>query len=100
MLVDERLELANELGALPQLEVGLDALLQAGEAPFLQPGDLSLGPLLVGEVGERRAAPEGEGRPQRLAAPSASPAASAARPDADSSWKRSRSSRPGATCRR
>ena len=65
MLVDERLELADELGALPEPEVGLDALLQAGEAPLLQPGDLSLGPLLVGEVGERRAAPEGEGLAQR-----------------------------------
>ncbi len=60
VLLDERLELAHEVAVAPELEVRLDPLLQAGEARFLEAGDLALGPLLIGEVGERRPAPQGE----------------------------------------
>ena len=65
MLLDERLELADEIATLPELEVGLDALLQAGEAPLLEASDLALGPPLVGEVGKGWAVPQGEGLAER-----------------------------------
>ena len=42
----------------PQREVGVDAILERGEAELLEPADLGLRPRLVGEVGERRPAPE------------------------------------------
>ena len=64
MFLDERLEFAHELagGARAGAVRLLDPLLQAGEARFLEAGDLALGPLLIGEVGERRLAPQGEAR--------------------------------------
>src|SRR5919201_2050214 len=46
-------------------EVGLDPLLEGGETKLFEPGDLGLREQLVGEVCERRAAPERE----RLAQP-------------------------------
>jgi hypothetical protein len=39
-------------------EVGLDPLLERGEAEFLEPSDLGLRERLVGEVRERVAAPQ------------------------------------------
>jgi hypothetical protein len=41
-------------------QVGLDAVLERGEPEFLEPPRLRLGERLVGEVCERRAAPEPE----------------------------------------
>ena len=61
MLGDERLELADELGMAAELEVGVDARLERGEALFLQAAGLGTGERRVGGVGERGAAPEREG---------------------------------------
>jgi hypothetical protein len=58
--LDERFELADQLCVGAECEVGLEAFLERCEAQLLETGDLALGERLVGEVGERRAAPEGE----------------------------------------
>ena len=60
MLGDERLQLADELGVPAELELGVDPLLDRGEAQLLEAGDLALGEGVVGEVGQRLAAPERE----------------------------------------
>ena len=41
-------------------QVGLDALFEAGQSQLLEAGDLALRERLVGEVGQRRPAPERE----------------------------------------
>ena len=63
MLCDEPLELADELGVPAELEVGLDPALERGEPQLLQPRDRRLREALVGDVGQRRPAPQS----QRLA---------------------------------
>ena len=61
-------------------EVGVDPILVGGEPKLLEPDDLRLRERLPGEVGERRAAPEGEriaqgvGRPCGVACPERRPA--------------------------
>jgi hypothetical protein len=60
VLAGQRLELDDHLRVPPQGEVGLDAVLERGEAHFLEPPDLVLREGLVGEVGQRRSAPERE----------------------------------------
>ena len=45
-------------------EVRVDAILERGEAKLLEPTDLGLRPRLVGEVDQRRAAPQRERLPQ------------------------------------
>ena len=62
LLANERLELADELGAAAALEVGVDPRLERGEPELLEPRDLGLRPGLVREVGEGGAAPELERR--------------------------------------
>jgi hypothetical protein len=57
---DERLELADEVGPVPRPQVGVDPPLEGDQAQLLEPGDLRLGELLVGEVGERAPVPEAE----------------------------------------
>ena len=47
-------------------EIRVDAILERGEVKLFQPADLTLRPRLVGELGERRAAPEREGLAQAL----------------------------------
>ncbi len=47
-------------------EIGVDAVLERRQALLLETRDLVLGERLVGEVGQRRAAPEGERRSQAL----------------------------------
>ncbi len=44
----------------PERDVGVDAALERDEAPFLEPRALGPGPRLVGELVQRRPAPEGE----------------------------------------
>ena len=66
VLGDQELELADELAGAAESEVGVDAILERGEAKLLEPTDLTLRPWLVGELGEWRAAPEREGLPQPL----------------------------------
>jgi hypothetical protein len=58
MLGDQRLQLADELAVAAEREPGLDALLERREPQVVEPRDLRLRERLVGEVGERRAAPE------------------------------------------
>jgi hypothetical protein len=58
VLADERVELARDLGMPAAGEVGVDPRAEAAEAQILEPRDLGLGEALVGDVGERRPAPE------------------------------------------
>ena len=60
LLVHEGLQLGHEAPVLAERQLGLDALLDAGQAHLLQPCDRCRGKRLVCEVGERRAAPERE----------------------------------------
>ncbi len=50
----------------PALEVGVDPLLERGEAQLVEPPDLALRESLVGEVGERRPAPERQAQLEAL----------------------------------
>ena len=61
---DEGLELGHELGVAAEREVGVHAPLDRGHAQLLEPGDVGLGERLVGEIRERRPAPEGKGLAQ------------------------------------
>ena len=65
VVLDERLELAHELGVEAAGEVRLDALAQAGQAQVLEPRDLGLREVLLRHVRERRPAPQLERLPQR-----------------------------------
>ena len=56
----ERLQLDDEFVVAPEVEARLDALLLGREPQLLEAGDLGLREVLVPELGERRAAPEGE----------------------------------------
>ena len=59
MLADERLELADEVPrGSPELELGVDPLLEHRQLQLLEPRDLALREGLVAELLERRAAPE------------------------------------------
>ena len=94
MLADEHLELGDELGVAAEREVGFDAPLERAQAELFEAADLGLRERLVGEVGERRPAPEAE----RVAEPlrrelGRAPAA----PPRTSRSKRSRSSSSGPT---
>ena len=60
VLGDERRELADELGMTAERELGVDSVLERCEAQLLEPRACGLGEALVGEVRERRAAPERE----------------------------------------
>src|SRR5262245_5099759 len=62
---DERFQLANELSLAAELELGVDPLLDRSEAQLLEARDLALGEGVVGEIGERRSAPERERLGQR-----------------------------------
>jgi hypothetical protein len=58
VLRDQALELADELAPVPEGELGIDPLLDRSQTQLLEPRDLALGERLVGEIGERGAAPE------------------------------------------
>ena len=49
----------------PELGVGADPLLARDKAQLLEPADLGLGEVVVGQVGERRPPPESECLAQR-----------------------------------
>jgi hypothetical protein len=55
---DQRFQLADELGLAAERQIGLDSFLERHQAKLLEPRDLFLGKCLVGEVGQRRAAPK------------------------------------------
>jgi hypothetical protein len=57
MLPDQRPQLGRERARRAESQVGLEALLQAGQLQLFQSRDLSLCERLVAEVGQRRAAP-------------------------------------------
>jgi hypothetical protein len=60
VLGDEGLELRNQRDVVAELELGVDQILAGDQAQLLEAQDLGRGERLVGEVGERRAAPQGE----------------------------------------
>jgi hypothetical protein len=62
---DERLELPDELGRLPERQVRRDAELDRLEPPLCKVANRVLREGLVREVVERRPAPESESLPQR-----------------------------------
>ena len=61
VLADQRLELGDDVGRVPELDVRRDPLLDGDESQLVEPADLALRPVLEGELGQRRAAPEREG---------------------------------------
>jgi hypothetical protein len=61
---DEPLELADDVGMPPRVEVRLDRQLVRVHALFVEPADLGGGERLVGDVGEGLAAPERERLPR------------------------------------
>ena len=71
--------------------------LEARQAKILQPRDLGLREAGVGDVGQRRAAPQLQRALSVAAASHGSPAPSSARPQRTSPSKRSASSSPGAS---
>ncbi len=64
--LDERLELPYPLGVVAQGELRLHELLGGGQPKLLQAGDLRLRERVVGEVGQRGAAPQREPLPEQL----------------------------------
>src|SRR5205814_7358323 len=66
MLGDEVLQLADELAVAAERELRLVSLLECRKPDLLEALDRGAGERLVGEVGERRAAPEAERLPQEL----------------------------------
>ena len=66
MLADEHLELPDEIGVTAELEVRFEAALEGGETELLEAQDLCLSERLVGEIGERRSAPEPESVTEEL----------------------------------
>jgi hypothetical protein len=55
---DERLQLGDDLAVASERKLGVDSLLDRAQAEFLEPLDLTPRERVVGEVRERRAAPE------------------------------------------
>ena len=53
MLLDERLDLADDLGMVPELELAVDPVLQRRKPQFLEPCDLRASEGLRGEIGQR-----------------------------------------------
>ena len=66
LLRDERGELADERGVASKREVGVDPLLEHGEAALLEARDLGPREVVVGEIGQRRPAPQRERLAQLL----------------------------------
>ena len=69
LLAHKRLELGDHLGVAPEGELGFDQLLATAEAQLIQPRDARLGEGLVGEIGQRRAAPQTPGLRQHRGRP-------------------------------
>ncbi len=75
VLSDERLELPDKVDVPAERQVDVDPLDQGVQAKLLKPADLVLGERLIGELGERRAAPHRERFVQHQRRTSGSPAA-------------------------
>jgi hypothetical protein len=66
VLRDERLELADELVLPTEPELGFDPVLEGRQPELFEPDDLALGEGVVAKVGERGAAPQGQGLGEQL----------------------------------
>src|SRR5206468_460725 len=66
MLRGQRIQLRHNRLVASERELGLHALLDRREPEIVQPLDLLLGERVVGEVSQRRPAPEGESSPKQL----------------------------------
>ena len=66
LLAHEALELRHQLDVTTETEVGLDALLDRGEAQLLEPRAAVLGEPLIGEIAQRPTAPQRQRRAQEL----------------------------------
>jgi hypothetical protein len=60
MLGRKRLKFADKIGATADCQIGLDPLLEGHKMQLLQAGNRSLREWFIGEVGQRRPAPERE----------------------------------------
>ena len=60
MLGDEPLELSDDVAVAPELEIGVDALLEGDKSQLLESPDLRLREALERELGEHRPAPSVE----------------------------------------
>jgi hypothetical protein len=58
VLSDQRLQLTDQLGVGAERKPGLDQLLPRRHAQLVEPGDLALRERLIGEVRQRRPAPQ------------------------------------------
>ena len=95
MLLDELMKLRDKVRVAAEIEIRGDPVLEHGDAEIFEPPDLGLRKRFVAEVGERRPTPQRESSLESVgAARAGSPAASASRPAAATSSKRSRSSWP------
>jgi hypothetical protein len=63
MLGHQALELGGDVSVAAERQVDLGPLLDRREAELLEAATLDLGEALVGEVGQRRAAPQGQRLP-------------------------------------
>ena len=68
VLLDERLELADEIGVPAHFQLGVDAVLECREPGLLQPAGLVARERLEGEIVQRGAAPQGQCRAELLPA--------------------------------
>ncbi len=66
MFADEPFELRRQLGVTAETKIGFDARLERFETPLLEPRSRILRERLVGEVGERRTAPQCQSRSEEL----------------------------------
>ena len=69
MAGDESFELGDEVAAVPELELGIDSLLDGLQALLLEPWNLCLRERFEAEVGERLTLPEVECLPQSHSCP-------------------------------
>ena len=58
--VDQRVQLADKCCVLPQRKVGIDPILKRSQPLLLEPRDLALRERLIGEVRQRRPAPQSQ----------------------------------------
>ena len=69
VVAHQAVELRHELRVAASSEISVDSFLQAREVEFLQPRDRRLCGVLIGELGERRPAPERQCLVQPTAVP-------------------------------
>jgi hypothetical protein len=65
MLAHQELQLGDEIGVAAEREIDLDPLLDSRQAQFLEPVYLGLRKALVGEIAQRRSAPQRQGGLER-----------------------------------